>query len=106
MAEKHGNALDQPDLDEHEAESNQQEIAAADQRQLSVDLANGRPRRQDDDVRNDDGRQENDQEKRGDGDQVAVPTGSRIKDLAVSPFTQREVDLGRMGKAKLIEEER
>ena len=49
MAEKHGDALDQSDLDEHEAESDQQEIGAADQREPPVDLANRGPGRQHDD---------------------------------------------------------
>ncbi len=40
------------------------------------------------------------------GDQVAVPAGSRIEDLAVPPFAQGEPDVARMGEAKLIEEER
>src|SRR5712672_1059672 len=106
MAEKHRNALDQPDLDEHEAESDQQEIATTDQRQLPVDVANGGPRRQDDDEYDHDGRQQNDQEKRADCDEVAVPPRSRIESFSLSPFAQREVDVARVSEPKLIEEER
>src|SRR3982751_4349780 len=104
MAEKHRDALDQPDLGEHEAKADQQKITAASQRQSPIDLANGGPRRQDDDVYDHDGRQENHQEKRTDGDQVAGPAGSRIERLALPPFAEREQDVARMGEAKLIEE--
>src|SRR5262249_35690850 len=106
MAEKHRDALDQCNLCKHEAEADQHKIATADQRQSPIDLANGGPCRQDDDEYDHEGRQENDQEKRGDGDEVAIPARSRTERLALSPFDEREVDVARMGKPKLIEEER
>ena len=106
MAEKHRDALDQPDLREHEAKPDQQKIAAADQRQFPVDLANGGSRRQDDDIYDHQGRQEDDQEKRADGDEVAAPARARIERLAFAPFAQGEEDVARIGKSKLVEEER
>src|SRR5467141_737895 len=72
MAEKHRNALDQPDLGEHEAQSDQQKIAAADQREPPVDLTNSASCRKDDDGHDHQRRQEDDEEKRADGDEVAV----------------------------------
>ena len=83
MAEKHGDALDQSDLGEHEAESDQQKIAAADQREPPIDLANGC--RKHDDEHDHDGRQKDDQEKGADGDEVAVPTDPEFDALALSP---------------------
>jgi len=98
MAEKTPRCCMQPRSRRHEAQSDQQKIAAADQARVADrPVANGGLCRKHDDAHTTmvDRRMTR---KGADGDEVAVPTRSRIDALALSPLPEGEVDVARWVK--------